>query len=265
MRARERRWPSRACARDCDLVGGEYSCGFANATQPPVRCTYQRDEIVYAEGDPASSLFYIERGTVKKTRISAHGKERVVAICKVGEFLGAGCLGRLKRTLNAVAMTPCSVVRIEKSVMLRALSEQPTLAETFIAHLIDRNRHYEEDLIGHLFNPIEKRLARVLFVLSESCADEHERIVPKVSQETLAEMVGATRPRVNYFLNKFRQAGLIDCKKEIRLHRSFLEMVSREQVDARAVKSQLDPLSFAGDRKPLLRRMRGQAVCRVSR
>jgi CRP-like cAMP-binding protein len=128
-------------------------------------------------------------------------------------------------------MTACSVVLIEKSVMLRALSEQPTVAETFIAHLIDRHRHYEEDLIDHLFNPVEKRLARVLYVLSNSCEDEQERIVPKVSQETLAEMVGATRPRVNYFMNKFRDLGLIDYQNGIRLHRSFLEMVSREQLE----------------------------------
>jgi CRP-like cAMP-binding protein len=209
--------------------------GFANATERPVRCTYQGDEIIYAERDPARSLFWIERGTVKKTHISAHGKERVVAICKVGEFLGVGCLGRPIRMLNAVSMTACSVVRIEKSVVLRALSEQPTLAERFIAHLIDLNGRYEEDLVGHLFDPIEKRLARVLFVLSDSCEDELERTVPRVSQETLAEMVGATRSRVNYFMNKFRQAGLIDCQKGIRLHPSFLEMVRREGEDSNVV------------------------------
>jgi CRP/FNR family cyclic AMP-dependent transcriptional regulator len=203
---------------------------FPKPTKGVTRSTYKPGETLFVSGDLADAVFYLEQGTIKKTHVSSGGKERVVAIYRPNEFVGVGCVaGRAKRLMSAAAMTSCSVTRIEKAVMLRALFEQPVLAEMFISYLISRNSHYEEDLAGHLFNPSEKRLARTLFLLSDTGKEgDHDRIVPKVSQETLAAIVGTTRSRINYFLNKFRSEGLIECRKTIRLHPHFMDMVRAE-------------------------------------
>jgi CRP-like cAMP-binding protein len=202
----------------------------ANGATPS---TYPDGEVFFVQGDAADAVFYIQHGRVKKTYVSRHGKERVVAILNAGEFFGVGCVvGRTKRMMTATAMTACSVARIEKPVMLRLLYAEPALAEIFISFLIERNSHYQEDLVDHLFNSSEKRLARTLMLLSDvGKYDGQEMVVPKISQETLAEIVGTTRSRINYFMKKFRQLGLIDYNDRIRINPSLLNMVAYERFE----------------------------------
>jgi CRP-like cAMP-binding protein len=191
------------------------------------RASYQEGDVVFAQGDDANSIFYIRSGKIKKTYVSHNGKERIVAILGAGEFVGVGCvIGRKKRLMTATAMTACSAARIEKSVMVRALYDQPSLAEMFISSLIDRNYRYQEDLVDHLFNSSEKRLARTLLHLSNiNAGNAQETVLPKISQETLAEIVGTTRSRVNYFMKKFRHLGLIEYGDGIHVRRSLSDVL----------------------------------------
>jgi CRP-like cAMP-binding protein len=170
------------------------------------------DRTIYPQGQPADSLFYIRRGKVKLTVISPEGKEAIIAILNAGEFFGEGCLtGQTLRMATAIAMTDCTLDKIEKSLMVRMLHEQQDVSELFITHLLLRNIRYEEDLVDQLFNSSEKRLARILLLLSHLGKESKAEVVlPNMSQDTLARMIGTTRSRVSHFMNRFREHGFID-------------------------------------------------------
>jgi CRP/FNR family cyclic AMP-dependent transcriptional regulator len=197
---------------------------------------YRKDQIVYRQGDPSDSVFYIQRGKVKQTVLSEHGKEAVVALLGTGDFFGEGCLtGQPLRLATVSAMTECVIVRITKADTIRVIHEEPAFAELFIAHLLARNLRVEEDLVDQLFNSSEKRLARVLLLLANFGKDGRpEPILAKISQETLAEMIGTTRSRVSFFMNKFRQLGLIDYNGHIEVHSSLLNVVLHDQPPIKA-------------------------------
>jgi CRP-like cAMP-binding protein len=188
---------------------------------------YRKERVVYAQGDAADSVFYVQRGKIKIGIVSASGKEAVLAICGEGYFFGEGCLaGQPLRMATAAAMTDCTVVQVSKAVMTRVLREEPAFSETFIAHLLTRNIRIEEDLVDHLFNSSEKRLARILLLLANFGKDvQPEEVIPTISQQTLAEMVGTTRSRVSFFLNKFRKLGFIEYNGGMHVHPSLLNIV----------------------------------------
>jgi CRP/FNR family transcriptional regulator, cyclic AMP receptor protein len=188
---------------------------------------YRKDQIIYRQGESADSVFYIRSGKVKKTVISEQGKEAVVAILGTGNFFGEGCLtGQRLRLSTVSAMTECVIVRITKADITRVIHDEPAFAELFIAHLLARNSRVEEDLVDQLFNSSEKRLARILLLLANFGKEGRpEPIIAKISQETLAEMIGTTRSRVSFFMNKFRELGLIDYNGGIEVHSSLLNVV----------------------------------------
>jgi CRP-like cAMP-binding protein len=196
-----------------------------------VTSDYRKDQIVYTQGGPADSVFYIQSGNVKKTVVSEQGKEAVVALLGIGDFFGEGCLsGQPKRLATVSAMTECVIVRITKAEITRLIHEEPAFAELFIAHLLARNERVEGDLIDQLFNSSEKRLARILLLLANFGKDGRpEPIAAKISQETLAEMIGTTRSRVSFFMNKFRELGFINYNGHIEVHSSLLDVVLREK------------------------------------
>src|SRR6204780_4884065 len=196
---------------------------------------YRKDQIVYTQGEPADSVFYIRSGKVKKTVVSEQGKEAVIAILGTGDFFGEGCLaGEALHLSTVTAMTKCVIARISKADITRVIHEEPAFAELFIAHLLARNSRVEEDLVDQLFNSSEKRLARVLLLLANFGKEGRpEPVIAKVSQETLAEMIGTTRSRVSFFMNKFRKLGLIDYNGSIEIHSSLLNVVLRDQQQLR--------------------------------
>ena len=185
--------------------------------------------VVFAQGAVANTVFYIQDGTVKLSVLSAAGKEAVVAMLGPGEFFGEGCLaGQTRRMGSATAVTTTTVLRIPKREMMRTLHEQSALSDRFIAHVLARNIRIEEDLVDQLFNSSEKRLARTLLLLARyGRHDTVQRSLPKLSQETLAEMVGTTRSRVNFFMNKFRKLGFIDYDGalKVKINSSLLSVV----------------------------------------
>ena len=191
---------------------------------------YERDEAIFSQGDPADAVFYLQAGTVKLAVTSEQGKEAVVGMLKSGDFFGEGCLiAQPLRLATASAMTQSRVMRIAKSDMIQVLKREPLLAEVFTTHLLTRNSRVEEDLVDQLFNSSEKRLARTLRLLANFGKDgRSEPIATRVSQETLAEMVGTTRPRVSFFMNKFRKLGFIDYNGELEVHSSLLSVVLRD-------------------------------------
>jgi CRP/FNR family transcriptional regulator, cyclic AMP receptor protein len=170
------------------------------------------DRSVFLQGQPADALFYIRRGKVKLSVLSKQGKEAIVAILSAGEFFGEGCLaGQTVRMASAVAITDCTFDKIEKPLMERMLHEHHDISELFVKHLLSRNIRYEADLVDQLFNSSEKRLARILLLLSHFGKESKaETVVPRVSQDTLAQMVGTTRSRVSHFMNRFREHGFIE-------------------------------------------------------
>ncbi len=182
---------------------------------------------VYAQGDRASSIMYVQTGAVKLSVMSRTGKEAVVAMLGPGDFFGEGCLvGQTVRMGTATAMTPSTVLSIGKRKMLRLLQEQPTLSELFMTYVLARNIRVEADLVDQLFNSSEKRLARTLVLLARyGRSDKPQKVLPRVSQETLAEMVGTTRSRVNFFMNKFRKLGLIEYNGGLKVNSSLLSVV----------------------------------------
>lgn len=192
--------------------------------------THRPKQIVFGQGDVADAVFYIKKGKVKVSVVSRHGKEAVVAILDKGEFLGEGCLiGQPKRLATASTMTECEIMRIEKVEILRMLEDESTFSQIFISHIIARNARVEEDLVDQLFNSTEKRLARVLLLLANFGKEGRpEPIVAKISQETLAEMIGTTRSRVSHFMNKFRSMGFIDYNGRLKVHSSLLSVVLNE-------------------------------------
>ena len=194
-------------------------------------CKYRKDQMVFSQGSSADAVFYIQKGKVKITVVSEQGKEAVVAILGPDEFCGEGCLtGQPRRMATAVAMTECEIMRLEKAAMIRVLHEEPAFSEMFVAHLLARTIRVEEDLVDQLFNSSEKRLARSLLLLANFGKDGRpERIIAKVSQETLAEMIGTTRSRVSHFMNKFRKLGFIDYNGHLEVHSSLLNVVLHDQ------------------------------------
>ena len=191
---------------------------------------YRKDETVFSQSSSADAVFYIQKGKVKITVVSEQGKEAVVAILGPDEFCGEGCLtGQPLRLATATAMTDCGIMRVEKAVMVRVLHEEPAFSEMFVSHLLARTIWVEADLVDQLFNSSEKRLARALLLLANFGKDGRpEPIIAKVSQETLAEMIGTTRSRVSFFMNKFRKLGLIDYNGRIEIHSSLLNVVLHE-------------------------------------
>ena len=183
-------------------------------------------QIVFSQGEAADSVFYIEEGTVKVTVVSEQGKEAVVAMLGTGDFCGEGCLaGQPRRMATAVAMTESKIMRLEKTAVIRALHDEPTFSEMFVAHLLARNIRVEEDLVDQLFNSSEKRLARALLLLANFGKEGRpEPVIAKVSQ-ILAEMIGTTRSRVSFFMNKFRQLGFIEYNGKLAVHSSLLSVV----------------------------------------
>jgi CRP/FNR family transcriptional regulator, cyclic AMP receptor protein len=188
---------------------------------------YSKGAIIFSQGDRADAVFYIRKGNVKITVTSEQGKEGVVAILEADEFLGEGCLiGQPLRLATATAMTESAVMRVEKAEMVRVLHEEPSFGEMFTAHLLTRKSRVEEDLVDQLFNSSEKRLARTLLLLANFGKEGRpEPITTKISQETLAEMIGTTRPRVNFFMNKFRKLGFIEYNGDLAVHSSLLSVV----------------------------------------
>ena len=192
---------------------------------------YGEGRSVFLQGQPADSLFYIRRGKIKLSVISRQGKEAIVAILGNGEFFGEGCLaGQALRIATATAMTDCTFDKIEKSLMVRILHEHQDISELFVKHLLLRNIRYEADLVDQLFNSSEKRLARILLLLSHFGKDsKSEAVIPRVSQDMLAQMVGTTRSRVSHFMNNFRKNGFIDYDdKGLTVHSSLLSIVLHE-------------------------------------
>lgn len=182
---------------------------------------------LFSQGNPADRVFYILKGKVKLTVVSRQGKEAVIAVLGPDAFVGEGCLaGQRLRMATATAMTDGTLVRLKKEAMVRLLHEQPAFAELFTAYLLSRNIRVEEDLVDQLFNSSEKRLARMLLLLAHVGKEEaSEVVVPKVSQELLADMIGTTRARVSHFMNKFRKLGLIEYNGGLRVHSSLLTIV----------------------------------------
>ena len=179
---------------------------------PAERVAYDAGAIIFSQGEPASTIIYIEKGSVRLSVVSHAGKEAVIAILEAGNFFGEGCLaGQSIRTATATAISDCSVMRITGHEITRKLHGEEAFADSFVSHILKRNIRMEEDLIDQLFNSTEKRLARTLLLLAQyGMSDGTHRALPKVSQEILAEMVGTTRTRVNFFMNKFRKLGFIE-------------------------------------------------------
>jgi len=199
---------------------------------------YRVNQIVYEQGNPADSVFYIQKGKVKVAVTSKQGKEAVIGVLSTGDFFGEGCLAsQTLRMATVVAMTECVIVRMAKESIIRVIHEEPSFAELFISHLLARNIRVEEDLVDQLFNSSEKRLARTLLLLANFGKEKSgpDPILAKISQETLAEMIGTTRSRVSHFMNKFRQLGLIDYNDHIiEVHRSLLNVVLHEKPEIRS-------------------------------
>jgi CRP-like cAMP-binding protein len=194
---------------------------------------YRTNQIVFSQGDPADSAFYIHDGKVKVSIASEQGKEAVIAILGPNEFCGEGCLtGQPRRVATATAMTKCVIMHLAKATIIRALHDEPAFSEMFVSHLLARTMRVEADLVDQLFNSSEKRLARALLLLANFGKEgKPETIIAKVSQETLAEMIGTTRSRVSHFMNKFRRLGFIDYNGagNMEVHSSLLNVVLHDQ------------------------------------
>lgn len=204
---------------------------FATAAKGRAILRHRPKEVIFAQGDAADAVFYIRKGKVKVTVVSQQGKEAVVAILGVDEFIGEGCLiGQAKRLATAVAMTDCETMRVGIVQIQQVLQEEPSFSQMFITHILARNARVEADLVDQLFNSTEKRLARVLLLLANFGKEGRpEPLIAKISQETLAEMIGTTRSRVSHFMNKFRQLGFISYNGKLEIHSSLLGVVLNEQ------------------------------------
>jgi CRP/FNR family cyclic AMP-dependent transcriptional regulator len=192
---------------------------------------YKKNQNIFCQGEMAESVFYIQRGRVKLTVLSEQGKEAVVGILEAGQFFGEGCLnGHPLRISTTTAMEDCIITSIAKSAMITTLQEEPKFSEMFMAYLLTRNSRVEEDLIDQLFNSSEKRLARLLLILANFGKEgPPQPITVELSQETLAEMIGTTRSRVSFFMNKFRKLGFIDYNGKIEVHNSLLNAVLNDK------------------------------------
>jgi CRP-like cAMP-binding protein len=192
-------------------------------------------EVLFSQGDPADSVFYLQRGRVRVTVVSALGKEATITLVSAGEFVGEGALAAVPglRLCTATAITACSALKIGRDEMIRVMHEEHELSDVFLKFLLARSMRAQADLVDQLFNSSEKRLARILLLMAAfGFPDElgdTERIIPKITQETLAEMIGTTRSRVSFFMNRFRQLGFIDYKDRICVHKSLLNVVLHDQ------------------------------------
>jgi len=193
--------------------------------------TYRADEPVYSQGDPADAVFYVREGQCKVVVLSEQGKEAVVAIHSKGDFFGEGSLnGHSLRLSTVAAITECEIMRIEKQAMVRVLHDQTKFSERFMHHLLTRNARVEADLVDQLFNSSEKRLARLLLLMANFGKEATpDPVLAKISQATLAEMIGTTRSRVSFFMNKFRKMGFIEYNGHLRVNRSLLNVVLRDE------------------------------------
>jgi CRP-like cAMP-binding protein len=192
---------------------------------------YRKGEVVFSQGEPADAVFIIQRGKAKITVVSEQGKEAVIALLGTNDFFGEGCLaGQNQRIATVTSMTDAVIARLEKAAVVGVIHREPAFAELFIAHLLARSIRVEADLVDQLFNSSEKRLARLLLLLANFGTEgEPQPMIAKISQETLAEMIGTTRSRVSFFMNKFRKLGFIDYNGGIEVHRSLLNAVLHDQ------------------------------------
>ena len=188
---------------------------------------YDSAKVVFAQGDPADAIFYIQKGKVKLTVVSEQGKEAVIAVLGPRDFFGEGCLTtQLLRMSTATAMSESSIMRLERAAVMEVLHREPAFAELLLSYMLTRTMRIEEDLIDQLFNSSEKRLARALLLLANFGKDgKPETVIPKISQETLAEMIGTTRSRVSFFMNKFRKLGFIEYNGTLEVHSSLLNVI----------------------------------------
>lgn len=190
---------------------------------------FAKKQTIFHQGDPSDAVFYLQKGNVQLTVVSKFGKEAVIGILREGDFFGESCLtGEPLRLCSATALTDCSVMRVDKKIMIHVLHEEHALSDVFVAYLLGRNIRYQADLVDHLFNSSEKRLARILLMLAHFGKEgTPDTVIPKISQETLADMVGTTRSRVNFFMNKFRKLGFInyDTGSSLQVHSSLLNVV----------------------------------------
>jgi CRP/FNR family transcriptional regulator, cyclic AMP receptor protein len=190
--------------------------------------SFTKKQAIFAQGDSSDAVFYIQEGKVKLTVVSKIGREATIGILNKGDFFGEGCLtGQPLRLCSATAMTDCSVMKIDKKSMVEVLHREHAMSDLFVAYLLTRNIRYEEDLVDQLFNSSEKRLARMLLLLAHFGKEgKPEIVIPKISQETMAEMVGTTRSRVSFFMNRFRELGFIDYNSAgLQVHSSLLSVV----------------------------------------
>jgi CRP/FNR family transcriptional regulator, cyclic AMP receptor protein len=188
----------------------------------------KKNATIFSQGDGADSVFYVQRGKVRLTVVSKRGKEATIALLGTGDFVGEECIAAIQpqRMATATALTPAAVLRIERQEMVRVLSRERALSEVFVAYLLARNTRIQEDLVDQLFNSSEKRLARALLLLARFGKEsKSEVVIPKMSQETLAEMVGTTRSRVSFFMNRFRKLGFIEYNGELSVHGSLLNVI----------------------------------------
>lgn len=201
---------------------------LAHAGLGKIILRYPKNKVIFTQGEGSDAVFYIQEGRAKLTVLSKRGKEATIALLGAGDFMGESCItsDQPLRVASATAITDCCVLRIEKEAMLRVLHGEHSFSDLFVAYLISRNNQIQEDLVDQLFNSAEKRLARTLLLLARFGKEgRSENVVPKISQETLAEMVGTTRARVNFFMNRFRQLGLIDYNGGLEVHSSLLDVV----------------------------------------
>jgi CRP/FNR family transcriptional regulator, cyclic AMP receptor protein len=208
------------------LPGFDVAAYLESATEGQKVEQYRPGAVVFSQGDPSNDIRYIQKGTIKITVLSRIGKEAVVAMLGPGDFFGEGTLaGQVVRIETATAVASATVRVIGKKAMVRLLREEPTFSDRFIAHMLSRNIRIEADLVDQLFNSSEKRLARTLLLLARYGHADRQRTLPKLSQATLAEMIGSTRSRVNFFMNKFRKLGLIEYNGELKINSSLLSIV----------------------------------------
>lgn len=190
---------------------------------------YKQGEAIFLQGDPAEAVFYIQKGKIQITVMSKQGKEGVIAVLGAGEFFGEGCLaGQPLYIATASASTDAAIVKIEKQTMIRVLRDEPTLSQLFMSFLLSRNIQVEADLVDHLFNSSEKRLARILLLLATIGKEGKLETIPNINQEILASRVGTTRSRINFFMNKFRKLGFIEYNGSLKIHTSLLNVIVHE-------------------------------------
>jgi CRP-like cAMP-binding protein len=222
VRTSARRKLATSAVPEFDLDGFLKSAGLSRTI-----AKYAKSAVVFSQGDPATQVMYIQQGSIKISVLSKTGKEAIVAMLSAGDFFGEGCLaGQSRRMATATAMVPTTVLIVEKPHMMQMLHQEPALSDRFRVHMLARNIRVEEDLVDQLFNSSEKRLARTLLLMARyGQEDKPQHVVHQLSQETLAEMVGTTRSRVNFFMNKFRDLGFIEYNGGLKVNSSLLSVV----------------------------------------